>query len=898
MCTIIGEIIEAVAAIISVVEAAAPAVADLATALGATGLLAEGGALIAACAGDPELASMLGTVGTVLGVGAGVSGGISSAVTGLSTLANFGVTSIDPASGLAEATSGAAEMTPLEGLDATQQFLGGIAEVSLTVTGHDKAAGFLGMFNSALGMGMAVAKGSDDALGMAIGETSLGLSIGSAVAAKGGASGLASVLGLGSGAISSTAGLIGMAQAARTNYAAEFDSGMSLEAPDDQDGVGGGPVGAPPVPTPPRRGTVEASLDSSDAQSVAEPEPTASFEPPNASRELQLTATGDTYGYDFGGAQILGFHPFLNEDGQWVVPTLNGAYTLDVDPDNGSVVTELEPGDAPQYEELLQRKGTVTGYQIVRDTGLQGLSRDTGDVDDDMDSSPRVLDDTSVPVRAVGESSRANAVPLFGAPQATGPAQADDDEADASAETDPNAAFGQKFWGGGQDQESSSSASRLAMVRSWAAATGATGAGVTSGGIDVDAWNDGPSLPDDPEWEQARAEAREAIGLPPTTVPLTPSAPTSIWDLSDTDRDVVLRNMEAGASAPDPLSGPGPVNPAPFQLPPRVVHINDAPLAPVSDYLDRLHVQPQGNGLLDYIFGGIPNIPYNAAHFADFAGQSAARSEILSDRGRPSEAEDEKFNAIVGTTGAVASGLLIVPPAAAGVDALGNAATAIGRGTAEGIGAFANLGAAAGRVAADAASGYVLGDLDASMQAALADAAGADGTFGLRPQFVLDTTPATSAISGAGAAGDNVIVFRGTTDRYPGNPGLQQIGVTPTTTDPVVATLFATEASNFGEGVVYVGAVEPGLLIEGNVLAGVEAEVGVSMAPADFAAAAQPVSVEAARAALAEMGIDLPAQITGKAMLQQWLSSTPRLTPAQVEEFTQLVLQAQQGATP
>jgi hypothetical protein len=77
--------------------------------------------------------------------------------------------------------------------------------------------------------------------------------------------------------------------------------------------------------------------------------------------------------------------------------------------------------------------------------------------------------------------------------------------------------------------------------------------------------------------------------------------------------------------------------------------------------------------------------------------------------------------------------------------------------------------------------------------------------------------------------------------------------------------------------------------IPGNVLAGLEAEVGVGMCPVEFAAQAQSISVETSRAALGQMGFALPQSIYGKAALDAALRSLPRLTEAQIQQYLQLI---------
>lgn len=134
-------------------------------------------------------------------------------------------------------------------------------------------------------------------------------------------------------------------------------------------------------------------------------------------------------------------------------------------------------------------------------------------------------------------------------------------------------------------------------------------------------------------------------------------------------------------------------------------------------------------------------------------------------------------------------------------------------------------------------------------------------------------------------------LFRGTTEGFPGSAALQKLGLTPASTDPVVATLFATEAANSGTGVVLMAGRSGLPTVPGNVLAALEAEVGVVLSPAQFAERATSVSLETARSALSRLGVQIPARIADKAALDAALRSTPRLSSEQVAEFVRLVSQ-------
>jgi RHS repeat-associated protein len=132
-------------------------------------------------------------------------------------------------------------------------------------------------------------------------------------------------------------------------------------------------------------------------------------------------------------------------------------------------------------------------------------------------------------------------------------------------------------------------------------------------------------------------------------------------------------------------------------------------------------------------------------------------------------------------------------------------------------------------------------------------------------------------------------VFRGTVKGSPGGEALQKLEITPTSTDALVSTLFATESENFGEGVfhiVMVSALQGIEIIEGNVLKQLELEIGIGLKPSDFAALASiTITAEQARTILREMGFSVPSVIYDKAALDDALRNTPRLTPEQIEEF-------------
>lgn len=143
-------------------------------------------------------------------------------------------------------------------------------------------------------------------------------------------------------------------------------------------------------------------------------------------------------------------------------------------------------------------------------------------------------------------------------------------------------------------------------------------------------------------------------------------------------------------------------------------------------------------------------------------------------------------------------------------------------------------------------------------------------------------------------------LFRGTSDGYPGNSGLQAAGVTPTSTNPAVSTVFGSSSSTYGNGVVHValpGEIRAVDILPGNVLARSEAEVGVNMTPTQFAnTASVKITVDQARGILQDMGINIPANITLKgADLTRYLESLPTMTSAQIDTFVQKAVQISKG---
>ncbi|SLK00925.1 SpvB/TcaC N-terminal domain-containing protein [Arthrobacter sp. P2b] len=147
------------------------------------------------------------------------------------------------------------------------------------------------------------------------------------------------------------------------------------------------------------------------------------------------------------------------------------------------------------------------------------------------------------------------------------------------------------------------------------------------------------------------------------------------------------------------------------------------------------------------------------------------------------------------------------------------------------------------------------------------------------------------AAEGVAQAGDDLsgALFRGTSEGFAGSPGLQRVGVTPASQDPLVATVFATESESYGRGVVQIATradLEGVAISEGNYLAALEREVAVEIAPFQFAErAGVQIGAAEARGILERMGHALPAQIRGPAGVTHTLGTTARLTDEEITLF-------------
>jgi hypothetical protein len=114
--------------------------------------------------------------------------------------------------------------------------------------------------------------------------------------------------------------------------------------------------------------------------------------------------------------------------------------------------------------------------------------------------------------------------------------------------------------------------------------------------------------------------------------------------------------------------------------------------------------------------------------------------------------------------------------------------------------------------------------------------------------------------------------YRGTTVGWAGSITLQEENITCTTTDPLVATLFAIECRNHGHAVILVARREPFRDLRGapNYVSVGESAVNLRIVPTEFARMAE-LELDVGRSIeiLREIGFpDLPVRLAGYAALQ------------------------------
>lgn len=126
--------------------------------------------------------------------------------------------------------------------------------------------------------------------------------------------------------------------------------------------------------------------------------------------------------------------------------------------------------------------------------------------------------------------------------------------------------------------------------------------------------------------------------------------------------------------------------------------------------------------------------------------------------------------------------------------------------------------------------------------------------------------------------------------------------MTPTSTDPLAATLFAVRCRSFGEAVVLVVRLEQVAEFVGdeNIFSKLESEVTLSLRPADFAMRAiMKIDVATALDILVRMGFEVPTIISGtKRMddaIRESYSRGDRLTSDQIQRFVSEARSTSQG---
>ncbi len=136
-------------------------------------------------------------------------------------------------------------------------------------------------------------------------------------------------------------------------------------------------------------------------------------------------------------------------------------------------------------------------------------------------------------------------------------------------------------------------------------------------------------------------------------------------------------------------------------------------------------------------------------------------------------------------------------------------------------------------------------------------------------------------------------LFRGTTLGWPGNKCLEKLNLTPTSTDPLVATLFALECNRHGAGIVYFARWEifRDRIGGSNVLARQECEIALSLLPLEFADAANGnIDALEVRKILLSMGFQVPEAIADRGFLSASINqSNRRLTLAELHHFWNVV---------
>ncbi len=143
--------------------------------------------------------------------------------------------------------------------------------------------------------------------------------------------------------------------------------------------------------------------------------------------------------------------------------------------------------------------------------------------------------------------------------------------------------------------------------------------------------------------------------------------------------------------------------------------------------------------------------------------------------------------------------------------------------------------------------------------------------------------------------GDPEYLYRGTTEGWPGNDCLREEGITCTTTDPLVATLFAVECRNHGPAIILAAprAAFERLIGPENFFKDMECAINLRIPPVEFARrAVLRLDVDRALERLRTIGFDwLSVRIGGREALREAIKEShlaaQRLNPEQIRLFNQ-----------
>jgi len=144
------------------------------------------------------------------------------------------------------------------------------------------------------------------------------------------------------------------------------------------------------------------------------------------------------------------------------------------------------------------------------------------------------------------------------------------------------------------------------------------------------------------------------------------------------------------------------------------------------------------------------------------------------------------------------------------------------------------------------------------------------------------------------ATKDVIPIFRGTSVGFEGNAAQKALGISPGSTDPAVATMFATQSENYGEGILYISNTR--LLgqvgLTANVLKETEIEVAAKIKPADYAKYAQGyITASEARSILKSIGVEVPSRISRNTNISTLLEGRTKMTKEQIDKFTTKALE-------